>query len=243
MNPKNHPSDWSTKTSEVLELIAKGRKRTNLLRGPEQRAIAWLVQKVPAWMSSDMLSAIGFFGSFMVFGSFLMAGWLTRPLLLLGVAGFLISWLGDSLDGRLAYYRGIPRKWYGFTLDITIDWLSILLIGAGFIIYVDGPWELAGYFFVVMYGWEIILALIRYRITNEYSIDSGIMSPTEVRIIVSAILVVEVIWPGSMQYVSVVLCVVLLVVNILDSYKLLGIADRKDQEEKNVRRVEGEDQD
>ena len=239
MNPKNHPSDWNARTSEVLALIAKGRKRTNLLRGPEQKAIAWLVQKVPAWMSSDMLSAIGFFGSFMVFGSFLLAGWLQRPLLLLGVAGFLISWIGDSLDGRLAYYRRIPRKWYGFTLDITIDWLSIILIGAGFIIYVDGPWELAGYCFVVMYGWEIILALIRYRITNEYSIDSGIMGPTEVRIIVSSILVAEVIWPGSIHYVSVFVCLALLAVNILDSYKLLAVADKKDLEEKHAQNREG----
>lgn len=234
MHPKNHPSDWSTRTSEVLALIAKGRKRTNLLRGPEQRAIAWLVQKVPAWISSDMLSVIGFLGSFLVFVSFLLAGWFHKELLLLGVAGFLISWVGDSLDGRLAYYRGIPRKWYGFTLDITIDWLSIILIGTGFIVYVEGPWEMAGYFFVVMYGWEIILALIRYRITNEYSIDSGIMGPTEVRIIVSAVLVLEVIWPGSIHFISVFVCVALLFVNIMDSYRLLGIADKKDKEEKSV---------
>lgn len=232
MHPKNHQSDWTARTSEVLALIAKGRKRTNLLRGPEQRAIAWLVQRVPAWMSSDMLSAIGFFGSLLVFVSFLLAGWFQRELLLLGVAGFLVSWVGDSLDGRLTYYRGTPRKWYGFTLDITIDWLSIILIGAGFIIYVEGPWEVAGYFFVVMYGWEIILALIRYRITNEYSIDSGIMGPTEVRIIVSAVLVMEVILPASIHYVSIFVCLALLIVNILDSFKLLGIADKKDKEEK-----------
>jgi hypothetical protein len=39
------------------------------------------------------------------------------------------------MDGRLAYYRNRPKKLYGFTLDITIDWIGIILIGVGFIVY------------------------------------------------------------------------------------------------------------
>ena len=88
-----------------------------------------------------MLSFIGFADSILVFLSFVLAAYVDRALLLLGVVGYMISWFGDSLDGRIAYYRKIPRKWYGFALDITADWLGIILMGLGFVVYAEGIWE------------------------------------------------------------------------------------------------------
>lgn len=216
------------KTNEVLESIAQDRSRTNLLRKYEQRAIAFLVQRIPSWISSNMLTAIGFFGSFIVFISFIMADYIHRNYLLLGVLGFIISWFGDSLDGRIAYFRNKPRRQYGFVLDITMDWISIILIGCGYIAYSDGAWELLGYGFVVMYGWEMITALMRYRITGKYSIDSGILGPTEARIIISVIMVAEVLFPASLKYSAALVVVLLLVSNIADSHKLLKAADNMD---------------
>ena len=66
-----------------------------------------------------------------------MAAYWDRLYLLLR-ARLIINWFGDSLDGRLAYYRNKPRKWYGFSLDITVDWFTTLLIGAGYAIYTSG---------------------------------------------------------------------------------------------------------
>jgi hypothetical protein len=222
-------SNPSKKFSEVLASISQDRTRTNLLRKYEQSALAFLVQRIPSWISSDMLTAIGFFGSVIVFASFILATYLDRNYLLLGVPGFFISWFGDSLDGRLAYFRNIPRKLYGFTLDISIDWISIILIGCGYIAYAEGIWELLGYGFVVMYGWEMIIALLRYKITGKYSIDSGIFGPTEVRIIISAIMVTEVLFPGSLIYSVMIIGLVLFITNILDTRKLLKIADDLDK--------------
>jgi hypothetical protein len=68
-----------------------------------------------------------------------------------------------------------------------------------------------------MYGWEIIIALMRYKITGNYSIDSGIFGPTEVRIIISAILVGEVLIPDSIIYSVAMICIVLLVSDIIDT--------------------------
>ncbi len=223
-------SNPSKKFSEVLASISQDRTRTNLLRKYEQSALAFLVQRIPSWISSDMLTAIGFFGSVIVFASFILAAYVDRNYLLLGVLGFFISWFGDSLDGRVAYFRNIPRKLYGFTLDISIDWISIILIGFGYIAYAEGIWELLGYAFVVMYGWEIIIALMRYKITGKYSIDSGIFGPTEVRIIISAIMVTEVLLPGSLIYSAIIIGLVLFITNILDTRKLLKIADGLDKE-------------
>ena len=214
---------------EVLRNVFSDRTRTNLLKKQEEMAISWLVQKIPSFITSNMLTGIGFFGNIIVCASFILASYFSRSFLLLGLVGFAISWFGDSLDGRLAYYRNKPRRKYGFTLDITIDWISIILIGLGYIFYAEGTWKLLVYGFVVLYGWEMIIALIRLNITGKYSIDSGKMGPTEVRITVGLIMIAEVLLPGSLVYSAFVLVIALFSVNILDTKRLLRVADDIDK--------------
>lgn len=216
---------------EVLRNVFSDRTRTNLLKKQEEMAISWLVQRIPSFITSNMLTGIGFFGNMIVCASFILASFYSRSFLLLGLIGFAISWFGDSLDGRLAYYRNKPRRKYGFTLDITIDWISIILIGLGYIVYAEGTWKLLGYGFVVLYGWEIIIALIRFSITGRYSIDSGKVGPTEVRIIIGLIMIAEVLFPGSLNYSAFVVVIALFFVNILDTRQLLRVADNIDKKE------------
>ncbi|MCE5330770.1 MAG: CDP-alcohol phosphatidyltransferase [Bacteroidales bacterium] len=231
--------DKKQSISELSKTISKERGRTNLLKEIEQKTIAFLVQRIPSWINSDMLTAIGFLGSIIILLSFVLAAHVNETYLLIGVLGFMVSWFGDSLDGRLAYYRKIPRKWYGFTLDLTVDWLGIILMGLGFMIYANEAWKIVGFGFVVLYGWEIITALIRYKVTDKYAIDSGKFGPTEVRIIISLILIFEVIFKGSILYSSIIACVVLFIVNIIDTMKLLKLADALDTEEKETK-INGE---
>jgi len=228
---KEEKTKRGLKTIVVLNTVFGDRARTNLLKKYEQQAIAWLVQRIPPRITSNFLTGVGFFGYIIVFTSFVLATWFGRAYLLLGLPGFLINWFGDSLDGRLAYYRNKPRKNYGFTLDITIDWLSVIMIGLGYIIYADGVWEVFGYGFVTLYAWEMILALIRFRLTGKYSIDSGKLGPTEVRLVVCAIMVAEVLLPGSMVLSSVLMVSAIFVVNIIDTRKLLRMADEIDKKE------------
>ena len=63
------------------------------------------------------------------------------------------------------------------------------------------------------------------------SIDSGIFGPTEVRIIISAILVAEVLFRGSIVYSVALICVILLFSIIADTRKLLMAADELDKKE------------
>lgn len=227
-----------TKSSldEILLAISQGRYRTNLLKKQEQKAIAYLVQYIPSWISSNMLTGIGFFGNVVVFLSFVLGETVDQRFLLMGVVGFAISWFGDSLDGRIAYYRNKPRKWYGFSLDLVVDWMGIVLIGLGFILYADGLSKILGYASIVLYGLEIIIALLRYKISGEYSIDAGKLSPTEARIIISLFLVVEVMFPGTFVYMAGLADFVLAVSNFLEFKKLARIADRRDEQEnkKNI---------
>jgi len=218
--------------AEILKVISSDRERTNILRKSEQQTIAFLVKLIPSWISSNMLTGIGFFGNVLTFVSFLLATYIHPYYLLLGTVGYALNWFGDSLDGRIAYYRKKSRKWYGFALDITTDWLGIVLMGLGFVVYVDGSWEIVGFAFIVMYGWEMITTLLRYKITGKYSIDSGLFGPTEVRIVISLILVAEVFFKDSIIYFSTVATAILFIMNIIDTNKLLKMADECDIREK-----------
>ncbi|MDD4812786.1 MAG: CDP-alcohol phosphatidyltransferase [Bacteroidales bacterium] len=228
LNRKPH----SNEKKRLVELISHDRTRTNLLRTGERNLIIYLVQRIPQWMTSNMLTGIGLIGNIIVMISFLLATFIDRNYLLLGIPGFVINWFGDSLDGRLAYYRNRPKKLYGFTLDITIDWIGIILIGVGFIVYAEGVWELIGYGFVVMYGWEMIVALMRLRLTGNYSIDFFKVGPTEVRIVLILVLITELLLPDSIRYFALLVCIILFIVNIIDTHNLLRIAENMDLKER-----------
>jgi phosphatidylglycerophosphate synthase len=231
----------SQEALEILKTITKDRSRTNLLKKYEQDALVFFVQRIPSWIKSDMLTFIGFMGSLTVLLSFILATYVNKDYLLLGILGFTINWFGDSLDGRLAYFRNQPRKWYGFSLDLTVDWLTTILIGCGYMIYTDGNWKILGFGFVVMYGWAIITTLLRYKATGKYTIDSGLFGPTEVRIIVSVILVVEVLFKNTIIYSAVIVCAILFLVNIFNTYKLLRLANDLDKAEKENKLKEEND--
>lgn len=218
--------------SSILKTIAQDRDRTNILRNGEQKLIAYLVQRVPKWLSSDGLTAIGFFGNLYVGISLVLALHVSDIFLLLGLPGFLINWYGDSLDGRLAYYRNTPRKWYGFSLDVTVDWVGLSMIGLGFFFYALPQWKWLGFVFVVLYGWEMITAQLRYLVTGKYSIDSGIVGPTELRVVLIAIIAGEYFFPGSIYYSVIVACAILVLTNLKDTRQVLKDADERDAKEK-----------
>ena len=222
----------SQEVKEILATIFKDRIRTNLLRSLEQKTLISLVQIVPSWIKPDMLTFIGFLGSLTTLSSFILATYVNKNYLLLGVLGFAINWFGDSLDGRLAYFRKNPKKWYGFSLDLLSDWLSVILIGLGYMIYSEEKWDLAGFGFVVLYGWAMIIAVIRYLVTGKYTIDAGLFGPTEIRIIISAVMVLEIFFIGIIQYFAVIISLILLIVNISDTVKLLRLSYERDLAEK-----------
>ncbi|TYP96295.1 hypothetical protein BC792_1062 [Sphingobacterium allocomposti] len=224
-------------SQEINKKLFQDRKRTNILSSPEQKLISYLVPRIPGWISSDGLTAIGFLGSAIILGSFLLGEYVYRPLLLLGIFGFFVQWFGDSLDGRIAFYRNKSRKWYGFALDIVMDWISTVMIGLGYVFYAPGDFKYSGFALVSLYGWAMIISQLRYRITDKYTIDAGLLGPTEIRVIICAVLLLEVVFPGSINYLVIVICVVLFIINWVDTKKLLHLGDLKDWEEKKSKEV------
>jgi len=229
--------------SEVREKVQekklfKDRKRTNILSGPEQSLISFLVKRIPAYITPNGLTAIGLLGSALVLIGFVLAYYESRTYLFLAIIGLFVNWFGDSLDGRIAYYRNIPRKWFGFSLDIIMDWLGTVLIGLGYFFYAKDGFEVVAFILVVLYGWAMIISQLRYKITDQYTIDAGIVGPTEIRVVVALIILLEILFFHTIHYFVIAICIILFVINFIDTRKLLKLGDVRDAAEKKAKGFE-----
>jgi hypothetical protein len=216
--------------SEKKPDITQGRKRTNILKNYEQHTIEYLCGIMPTWITSDILTFIGFLGSIIISVG-LYLGNLNKIWLVISIVGFAIQWFGDSLDGRLAYWRNTPRKWYGWALDITVDWISICIIGFGFYYFMD-TYKYIAFIFIFAYGWAMINSLLRYKITDAYSIDTNFMGPTELRIIICIFIIVEYFIPNTLIAFGLIGSLILTYFNILDITSILKSGDIRDLKEK-----------
>ena len=212
------------------------RTRKNILKKPEQKLICFLVVRIPLYISSNILTLIGFLGYVITAASLVLARHHNHSgFIFIGILGIFINWFGDSLDGRLAYFRGKPRKWFGFTLDFITDWFGIIVIGAGFIVYLSDN-NLYGFFLVTFYAWAMMQALIKYRLTNQYVIDAGGMfGPTEMRIVLCIFLCLEYFWHGIIVSCSIFGICALFIINMINFVQLLKEAHKKDQHELSTR--------
>lgn len=171
------------------------RERINILRHLEQPTILFLCRILPKQITPDMLTFIGFLGTLLVFFSFYFATIFNNKIyLLLAILGFAINWFGDSLDGRIAYFRNIPRKWYGFALDCIMDWISLILMSAGYYVFIQDDYKFLVFLFACQYAWAVLLAQIKYKITDVYAIDPGPLGPTETRVIICLVILAEYFW-------------------------------------------------
>jgi phosphatidylglycerophosphate synthase len=108
------------------------RHHHSLLAAAEKRLLIHLARRLPEWVGSDHLSALGLVAmasaglSFALFSATIWAG----PAV---VCSLVVNWFGDSLDGTLARVRGHERPRYGYYLDHVIDLAgtSLLLAGLG----------------------------------------------------------------------------------------------------------------
>ncbi len=217
--------------AEKAKRISADRKRTNLLRVPEQATIAFLCRVMPPFVTPDMLTMLSLVASLVIFYGFYLAK--NDPnFFAISIVGFAVQWFGDSLDGRLAYYRNIPRKWYGFALDMCMDWASTVLMGLGFYFYLSDEYKIVAFLFIAAYAWIMILTLMKYKITGSYSIDSGLLGPTELRIGICIVLLISIFYP---QVLIMFACVIVGVVSIIDFVEfrnVLKLGDERDRAEK-----------
>ncbi len=212
--------------------VFSDRERSNILKKWESQWILFLCQKMPPWMTPNRLTLIGVLGSGVVMLG-LWLGHLSRAFLLVSILGLAIQWFGDSLDGRLAYYRNIARKWYGFSLDILADWFSMFIITIGFYIYLP-EYKLVAFVYLLGYGALMLISLLRYKINDSYSIDAFQLGPTEMRIILAILLIIEMFRANTLLQIAVVGAFVLAILVLVALRNLLKLADERDWQEKSL---------
>lgn len=157
------------------------RIQENLIARVERRVLNRLCAVMPGWVTPDMLTFTGMFGAVLVFAGYLSsnldAGWLW-----LSIAGYVVHWFGDSLDGSLARFRKIERPRYGYFLDHSCDGFATMLVvvGIGLSAYVELEVALIA---LVGYLLMSIHAFLSVRVLGELRLSYLNAGPTELRLI------------------------------------------------------------
>jgi phosphatidylglycerophosphate synthase len=96
----------------------------------EKQLLIWIARRLPRFVSSDQLSAVGL--AAMAAAGAAFAAFRITPWAGLAVIGALVlNWFGDSLDGTLARVRQQQRPRYGFYVDHIIDLAGTTMLVAG----------------------------------------------------------------------------------------------------------------
>ena len=155
-----------------------------LLSKMEKAALNWLVMRLPAWVTPDMLTFFGFLSAILIGVSYALTN-LDKNFLWLANLGFLLNWFGDSLDGTLARHRKIERPIYGFYIDHVVDIISEVFIFLGLALspYVDIR---LGLIALIAYLCMTNLVFLITAVEGVFKISYGKLGPTEARIIAVA---------------------------------------------------------
>ena len=157
------------------------RIQTSILNPYEKKVLVYLAERMPAWVTSDMLTFVGFVGALIVATGYALSN-LNLNWLWLASFGFVVNWFGDSLDGSLARVRNTQRKTYGFFLDHNVDVINecIMFMGVGLSPLVNMTFMMAvlvGYLMLSVYVY------IDCYLKGEHRLTYGGLGPTEFRIL------------------------------------------------------------
>ena len=156
------------------------RIQTSLLNPYEKKVLVWLARRMPQWVTSDMLTLVGFCGALVMATGYALSN-LNLNWLWLSCLGLLINWFGDSLDGSLARVRNTQRKTYGFYIDHNVDVINetIMFIGVGCSPLVNMSFAMLA---LVAYFMLSIYVYIDCHLKGEMRLTYAGMGPTEFRL-------------------------------------------------------------
>ena len=177
------------------------RIQTSVLNGLEKKALVAMANKMPEWVSSDMLTWVGLIGAVIAAFGYALSNY-NLCWLWLTYLGIVMNWFGDSMDGTLARVRKQQRPVYGFYLDHNIDGitLTIVCVGAGLSNMV--------HFSLAMLVLAVYLLLSIYTYINidlkgEHILTFGKMGPTEFRLIVIILTMIYQFFPSVHNYAKI----------------------------------------
>ena len=157
------------------------RVNLSLTASAEKRALLWMAERAPAWLTSDQLTLLGL-GAQIGAGVFYAMSRFNRYALLLVILCLALNWFGDSMDGTLARVRRQQRPRYGFYVDHMVDIFGSVALMCGLGCSGFLHWQTA----IAMLIAFLLLSSESYLATYTLScfqLSQGIFGPTEIRIL------------------------------------------------------------
>ena len=211
-----------------MEKEKSKRIQTSFLNAVEKKALVWLAERQPRWVTSDMLTVVGFLGAVIIAVGFILSN-VNVNFLWLASFGFVVNWYGDSLDGTLARVRNTQRPVYGFYIDHTTDAINevLMFLGAGMTPFMH--FGLAAVILVI-YLMLTLNVTMNAHLKGEFRLTYAKLGPTEFRLIciLANVLIIcvkplqefsrEIMWLGStvslhlLDVVGVVIFIVLVII-------------------------------
>lgn len=159
------------------------RQHGSVLAGAEKKALVWMAERLPLWVSSDHLTLLGSAGTLMA-GIAYWAASRNKLALWAVVIALAVNWFGDSLDGTLARVRNQQRPRYGYYVDHVLD-----MVGALFVL---GGLALSGYMspflaLGLLAAFLLVAAeeFLSTHVQRVFHLSFLRMGPTELRIILA----------------------------------------------------------
>jgi phosphatidylglycerophosphate synthase len=174
----------STAANDPTTFQSARRVNQSLTAQIEKRALLWMAERAPAWLTSDQLTVLALSAQIGA-GVFYALSRYNRYALLLVIFCLALNWLGDSLDGTLARVRHQQRPRYGFYVDHVVDVFGAIALMCGLACSGFLHWQTA----IAMLIAFLLLASESYLATYTLScfeLSQGIFGPTEIRILLIA---------------------------------------------------------
>jgi len=159
----------------------------------ERKVLLWLAERTPESISPDHLTLLGFIAQFLAGASYALARW-TDYALLPAALFIAVNWLGDSLDGTLARFRGRLRPRYGFYVDHMADTFGAVFLMSGLALSGFLHWQIAVGMLVAFLVLSVESYLTTYT-TGRFAMSHGLFGPTEIRILLMIGSVALLRWP------------------------------------------------
>jgi len=152
-----------------------------LTAGMEKRALQWMAERAPRWLTSDQLTVLGLAAQICAGLCYALARF-NRYALFGVIVCLALNWLGDSMDGTLARVRRQQRPRYGFYVDHMVDIFgsAALMCGLGCSGFVHWPIAISMLVAFLLLAGESYLATYTLK---RFELSQGIFGPTEIRIL------------------------------------------------------------
>jgi phosphatidylglycerophosphate synthase len=161
------------------------REHRSVLAALEKKTLIAIARRLPRWINSDHLSALGLGAMALCALSFVAFRWAPWAAAAGVIASLAINWFGDSLDGTVARVRNQQRPRYGFYVDHAIDIAGSSMLFAG----MAGSGLMSPLVAMILLAAYLLVSAESYLATHAAGIFRMSFlgfGPTELRIVLAA---------------------------------------------------------